>query len=245
MTMSRILPLCALLLGGCMGTPAPPPLLPDLPPIDPPGLAAYVCDGGVRITVRHSDETPTLTDPQGVVVHLRREGGGPGFHYRGQGHDVQGEGLEMIWTSPVGARLGCKSAWDPLNPPLAGSRWRLQRIVSGGRMEALHAEDLSAYVLEFHADHTLFAELGCDRVAGRWEGRPWSMGKGSLSLTGLAVTTRAACPPAPLDARIAADLGLVRSYSADGQALDLMSSGLQWFYSWRADAREEGSGLAR
>ena len=91
-------------------------------------------------------------------------------------------------------------------PGLGGTSWRLVRF-RGGDDKTLTPEEPMKYTLRFEADGGVSVRIDCNRGHGAWK----ASGPGQLELGPLALT-RAMCPPAPLNDRIAKDWSDVRSY---------------------------------
>jgi hypothetical protein len=86
--------------------------------------------------------------------------------------------------------------------------------------------------MDLNTDGTAAMRLNCNRGRGQWSAKPIrNGGEGSFSIGPLAMT-RAHCPPPSLDARIARDLGFVRSFLLkEGRLyLSLMADG--GIYVW-------------
>jgi heat shock protein HslJ len=121
--------------------------------------------------------------------------------------------------------------------PLNGTRWQLVQFQSANAaMGTLKPEDPTRYVMDLIAGGQLAMQLDCNRAVGRWEARPTSATGGSISFGGAAMT-RAACLRGSMDTRIASDLERVRTYTLDGDRLDLALETNGGIYTWRRMAQ--------
>jgi para-nitrobenzyl esterase len=89
---------------------------------------------------------------------------------------------------------------------LGGTSWQLVEF-RGGDDTVLTPDDKAKYTIAFGNDGRLSARIDCNRGAGTWQ----SSGPPQLEFGPLALT-RMACPPAPLNDRLARDWPYVRSY---------------------------------
>ena len=119
--------------------------------------------------------------------------------------------------------------------PLVDTRWQLIQLQSS-EVGTLKPKDPTRYVMDLIAGGRLAMQLDCNRAVGRWEARPTSATSGSISFSAAAMT-RAACPPGSMDARIASDLERVRTYTLDGDRLNLALEGNGGVYTWRRMAQ--------
>jgi para-nitrobenzyl esterase len=105
-------------------------------------------------------------------------------------------------------------------PELAGTGWQLVEIQSMDGA-VMRPDDGAKYTLNFGAGG-VEVRLDCNRGSGPWA----STTPGQLVFGPLAIT-RETCPPGSLGARIARDLGFVRSYlQRDGRLyVSLMADG--------------------
>ena len=92
-------------------------------------------------------------------------------------------------------------------PSLGGTSWRLVKF-EGGDGAVLAPDNREAYTINFGADGSVSTRIDCNRGRGTWN----SSGPSQLRFGPLALT-RAMCPPAPLNDRIAKDWEYVRSYT--------------------------------
>lgn len=134
---------------------------------------------------------------------------------------------------------GCAAPTPDPAVALPGTSWELVAIQSmddaQGRTRIAQPE---RFALQFGADGRASLRLDCNRGSGSWKHTPSAAGAASGALQlGQIVTTRALCPPPQLDARVARDLGFVRSYLLkDGRLyLSLMADG--GIYEWRPAGR--------
>jgi heat shock protein HslJ len=137
---------------------------------------------------------------------------------------------------------GCAAAAVPPSQAAAGAlgrladtRWQLVQLQSL-ELGTLKPEDPTRYVMDLTAGGQLAMQLDCNRAVGRWEARPTGATGGSISF-GAAAMTRAACPPGSMDTRIAGDLDRVRTYTLDGDRLNLALEANGGVYSWRRMAK--------
>jgi len=104
---------------------------------------------------------------------------------------------------------------------LGGTSWRLVKF-QGSDDKTLTPDDPTKYTLRFESNGSVSVRIDCNRGRGTWS----SSGPHQLEFGPLALT-RAMCPPAPLNDRIAKDWAYVRSYTLrDGHLfLSLMADG--------------------
>lgn len=134
---------------------------------------------------------------------------------------------------------GCAAPAPETDMALPGTSWELVAIQSMDDAQGTtRIAQPERFTLQFGADGRASLRLDCNRGSGRWSHTPSAAGaaSGSLRLEEIA-TTRALCPPPRQDARVARDLGFVRSYLLkDGQLyLSLMADG--GIYEWRPAGR--------
>ncbi len=106
---------------------------------------------------------------------------------------------------------------------LAGSTWRPAELRSNGdKIGVVRPVDPSKYEMKLGADGTATMRHDCNRGKGQWK----SDAANQISFTPLAMT-RAMCLGGSLDARIARELGYVRSYmlERDRLTLNMMADG--------------------
>jgi heat shock protein HslJ len=122
--------------------------------------------------------------------------------------------------------LGLASTASALPPPpdgaeLAGTSWRLVRF-QGSDDKTLTPVDKAEYTVAFASDGSVSVRIDCNRGHGTWK----SAGPKQLEFGPLALT-RAMCPPAPLNDRLARDWQNIRSYvlKAGHLFLSLMADG--------------------
>jgi len=90
---------------------------------------------------------------------------------------------------------------------LAGTAWQLVKF-QGGDDTTLIPEDRSKYTVAFASSGDVNLRIDCNRGHGTWKSpEPHQLEFGSMALT------RAMCPPAPLNDRLAKDWQYVRSYT--------------------------------
>ena len=102
--------------------------------------------------------------------------------------------------------LPTRYAEEDASRSLTGTSWQLVKFV-GGDDTTLTPNDKTKYTVAFAADGSVSARIDCNRGHGVWK----SSGPNQLEFVPLALT-RAMCPPAPLNDRLARDWSYVRSY---------------------------------
>lgn len=101
--------------------------------------------------------------------------------------------------------------------PLAGTQWQLVAFESMSDEQGIaRPPDPARYTLAFGPDGRASFRLDCNRGSAAWQARAATgdtpgRRSGSLDFSALA-TTRAMCPPASLEPRLAKALPDVRSY---------------------------------
>ena len=91
-------------------------------------------------------------------------------------------------------------------PDLGGTSWQLVKF-QGSDDTTLTPDDKAKYTVAFGTDGGVSVRIDCNRGRGTWKAAgPKQLQFGPLALT------RAMCPPAPLNDRMAKDWMLVRSY---------------------------------
>jgi heat shock protein HslJ len=117
--------------------------------------------------------------------------------------------------------------------PLAGSRWQLVQFQSSDdAVGTIKPAEPARYVMDLMAGGQLAMQLDCNRAVGRWEAKPTDATSGLIAFSAAAMT-RAACPPGSMDTRIARDLEHVRSYTLEGDRLNLALKLDSGIYTWR------------
>jgi heat shock protein HslJ len=116
---------------------------------------------------------------------------------------------------------------------LAGTHWQLVSIESMADEQPIaRPPDASRYTLAFGTDGRVALRLDCNRMAGTWQDSPAAGGSSGGLTFGPLAGTRAMCPPASLEPRIAKALPYVRGYLLkDGRLhLSLLADGgiLTW-----------------
>ena len=111
-------------------------------------------------------------------------------------------------------------------PDLGGTSWQLVRF-QGGDDETLMPDGNAKYTLVFGNDGSVSVRADCNRGRGTWK----STGANQLEF-GLFAMTQAACPPTPLNDRVARSWKYLRSYVIkDGHLfLSLMADGGNFEY---------------
>lgn len=120
----------------------------------------------------------------------------------------------------------------PLPPALAGTRWQLLAFQSMDDAQGTtRVTEPAHYTVTLGADGRAAFRLDCNRGAGSWLAEAGSDGSGALQFGQIAMT-RALCAPGSLDAKLARDLGFVRSFVLkDGHLfMALMADG--GIYEW-------------
>lgn len=120
------------------------------------------------------------------------------------------------------AGSGSQSSQSPsASSDLAGKTWQLVAF-QGMDDRTLVPDDKSKYTVSFASTGAASVRIDCNRGHGKWK----SSGPNNLEFGPLALT-RAMCPPAPLNDRLAKDWQYVRSYiMKDGHLfLALMADG--------------------
>ena len=125
------------------------------------------------------------------------------------------------------------SAGAPMpGPALAGSSWQLAHFESSDdAIGRLVPPRLERYTVEFAADGAASFQLDCNRLGSRWTQTAASARGGSISFAPGAMT-RAFCGEEAMDARIARDLGYVRSFTIVGDQLSLALEADAGIYVW-------------
>src|SRR5215831_11850711 len=110
---------------------------------------------------------------------------------------------------------------SPHASDLRDTSWQLVKF-AGGDDKILTPDDPAKYTVAFQSDGVVNVRIDCNRGHGTWK----SSGPNQIELGRLALT-RAMCPPAPLNERLAKDWQYVRSYVfKDGHLfLSLMADG--------------------
>src|SRR5690349_3623723 len=99
-----------------------------------------------------------------------------------------------------------RTAEETSGSSLAGSSWQLVKF-TGGDDTVLRPDDKAKYTVAFAPDGSVSVQIDCNRGRGTWK----STGTNQLEFGPLALT-RAMCPPAPLNDRMAKTWQYVRSY---------------------------------
>jgi heat shock protein HslJ len=221
-----------MVLGSCVATTAAPPQETAGARLESRRIV-YACEDGERLVGGFQNGAATLVDAQARSFQLARQVTGSGFLYEGEGQSLRGKGEEMTWTVPGVAPRACSAAVSPL----AGTRWQLVQFQSShDAVGTLKPEDPTRYVMDLIVGGRLAMQLDCNRAVGRWEARPTSATGGSISF-GASAMTLAACLSGSMDTRIARDLGSVRTYTLDGDRLNLALEADGGVYTWRQMAQ--------
>jgi len=110
--------------------------------------------------------------------------------------------LLIILASNVSAQTGPQA----VSTALGGTSWQLVKF-QGSDDKTLAPDDRAKYTIAFEGDGSVSVRIDCNRGRGTWK----SEGPNQLRFGPLALT-RAMCPPAPLNDRVAKDWPYVRSY---------------------------------
>ena len=78
----------------------------DLPQIGARRVA-YQCEGGESVVVAFSRTAATL-EAGGALIRMTQQPSGSGIRYAGAGHELTGQGPEIVWTDAAGARHPCR-----------------------------------------------------------------------------------------------------------------------------------------
>jgi len=76
----------------------------------------FTCDRSDPISVSFYDDKANLNFAGGSAT-LDQELSGSGFRYAGQGHEIRGKGMELIWTKPDGAIRSCREEESAMPQP--------------------------------------------------------------------------------------------------------------------------------
>jgi putative lipoprotein len=114
--------------------------------------------------------------------------------------------LSVVVPMTCALNLLQRAAEESNGSSLAGSSWQLVKF-TGGDDTVLRPDDKAKYTLAFAADGKVSVQIDCNRGRGTWK----STGRNQLEFGPLALT-RAMCPPAPLNDRMAKTWQYVRSY---------------------------------
>ena len=214
--------IAGLALAGCQTPPATDTAVAPGAPHD----VAFACEDGGKLTVVFTGAAATATDAHGRVVRLAQQESGSGILYEGEGYALRGKGEEIDWTQADGSTLACSAGTSPL----IGSHWELVEFrAADGRSE--RPSDPTRYVLELIAGGRLAMQLDCNRATGRWTASATGPTGGVLSLNAPAMT-RAMCLGPSWDTRLAADLASAKTYTLEGDRLDVTLEN-HGVYVWR------------
>jgi len=133
---------------------------------------------------------------------------------------ISGSCLAVILLGFLSDMGAIASPQSPANV-LGGTSWQLVKFL-GSDDKSLRPEDKSRYTIAFEANGGVSVRIDCNRGHGSWT----SAGPNQLEFGPLALT-RAMCPAAPLNDRLAKDWQYARSYLLkDGHLfLSLMADG--------------------
>lgn len=125
------------------------------------------------------------------------------------------------------------------NRGLGGTSWQLVQF-QGGDDKVLTAGDRSKYTLTFDNEGAVFVRIDCNRGRGSWK----SLSPGQLEFGPLALT-RAMCPSAPLNDRLAKDWTYVRSYVLKNGHLFLSLMADGGIYEWEPMAQKSENAVVK
>ena len=133
----------------------------------------------------------------------------------------------MTWTAAGGESKACSAG----NSPLAGTRWRLVQFRAADGKTSAPANP-ERYVMELQVGGRLGMKVDCNTASGRWEAHASGPGGGAISM-GAPAMTRAFCLGDSWDSRVARDIGMARTYTLDGDQLDVVLSENSGTYRWK------------
>ncbi len=200
----------------------------------------YLCERGTMMEVDFATELARLRSPGGEI-DLTARPVASGFQYSGGGHDLRGKEHELRWTLPSGEVQQCRDQdWamkqPQIQPPIAslgGSSWTLEYFESSDdAIGRIVPPRLDLYNLTFGPDGSADLQLDCNLARAQWTAEPTSASGGGLTFSPGAMT-RAMCGPDAMDARIAADLSRIRSYTLRGGMLYLALQADGGIYAWK------------
>jgi para-nitrobenzyl esterase len=144
------------------------------------------------------------------------------------------------WSIAAAAVLfscaACSTGGAGTAPELVGPVWRLQEIRSMDDAQGVtRPEPDRRYTVRFTSQGNAEFQLDCNRGSAPYTRTMTEPGRGTLSLGPLA-TTRAMCPGGSLDARVARDMGFVRSYTIRDRTLSMSMMADGGIYLWKDDA---------
>ena len=141
--------------------------------------------------------------------------------------------VAVLAAVSLSGAAGCSSA--AAADPLSKTTWRLLKIESMAPEESPSTviDDPSKYTVDFGEDGRAAFQIDCNRGSSSFEAAPAPGDSDSGSLTfGAIAMTKMACLQPSADAKVAAALGMVRSYLlADGQlhlSLEADSGIMHW-----------------
>jgi len=76
----------------------------------------FMCNRSDPISVSFYDDKANLNFAGGSAT-LDQEPSGSGYRYAGQGHEIRGKGMELIWTKPDGAIRSCREEETAMPQP--------------------------------------------------------------------------------------------------------------------------------
>ena len=213
--------------------------------IAPMATVRYSCDGNptneVLATFFNTDPATLIAERGDAVSFMVQQISASGARYQGRNESlwehrgeatiVWGYGAPEMRCQPVSAPAQAAEP-APLPPALAGTRWQLLAFQSMDDAQGTtRVTEPAHYTVTLGADGRAAFQLDCNRGAGSWQAEAGSDGSGALRFGQIAMT-RALCAPGSLDAKLARDLGFVRSFVLkDGHLfMALMADG--GIYEW-------------
>lgn len=211
----------------------------------PTATVRYTCNGNpaseVLATYFNTHPATLIAERGDAVSFMVQQISASGARYQGRNESLwehQGEAT-IVWgygapemrCQPVSAPAQAAEP-APLPPALAGTRWQLLAFQSMDDAQGTtRVTEPAHYTVTLGADGRAAFRLDCNRGAGSWQAEAGSDGSGALRFGQIAMT-RALCAPGSLDAKLARDLGFVRSFVLkDGHLfMALMADG--GIYEW-------------
>jgi heat shock protein HslJ len=146
--------------------------------------------------------------------------------------------LVALLTAFAGVNCARGTAQDSSAGDLGGTSWELVRFQDSDD-KTLAPDERGKYTMAFDRDGGVSARIDCNRGRGSWK----SSGPSQIEFGPLALT-RAMCPPAPLNDRMARDWAYVRSYvmKHDHLFLSLMADGGTYEFEPLGPAETSGAG---
>ncbi|MGX9217592.1 META domain-containing protein [Massilia varians] len=141
----------------------------------------------------------------------------------------------IIAATVLSSCAACSTGGAGTTPDLVGTVWRLQEIRSMDDAQGVtHPEPNRRYTVRLTPEGTAEFRLDCNRGSAPYTRSMTEPGRGTLSV-GTVTMTRAMCPGGSLDARVARDMGFVRSYAIRGRTLSMSMMADGGIYLWKDD----------